>query len=404
MRPKRGFGPRLLEALEGRVVLSSGAASATAGGLASAGDVSSGPAILAAFGQEVQQGLAPTLTVDFGTTAASGPAGTLDLPIAAYSSSLGYGWLSNLNALEIQNGAVTGKNGDFEIDVPPGTYDVTVSPTTSPSISTGSLVAAFAADNTLGGPGAFFENPGLQPVTLRTTVFKSGAGNGLIIAMNGGFALQSVQITPVQVTGAIGLFTPTQPAPAVATGIRVSRSHGHLSVKGTAQSSVLVSESGTITWNEKTAQEESGSVNLPTADTALNWDLQFPQTSQDIDPNTQSRAPVTGVIESISLPGDLGTGGTFMINTPRGRLKLGVKYPANTLTAAGLPFDDLLSSVALRYKIRGGTGAFRDAKGSGIIDVSLTLTDQSVEGTVTNGVLNSSVAEGTFTLIFQPGT
>ncbi len=32
------------------------------------------------------------------------------------------------------------------------------------------------------------------------------------------------------------------------------------------------------------------------------------------------------------------------------------------------------------------------------------MTDQSVEGTVTNGVLSPSLAEGTFTLSFQPGT
>jgi hypothetical protein len=77
-----------------------------------------------------------------------------------------------------------------------------------------------------------------------------------------------------------------------------------------------------------------------------------------------------------------------------------VKGPANT----AVPFDELSSSVTLTYQVRGGTGAFRDAKGSGSVDLNLTLTDQSVEGTVTDGALDPSIAEGTITLSFHPGT
>jgi hypothetical protein len=37
------------------------------------------------------------------------------------------------------------------------------------------------------------------------------------------------------------------------------------------------------------------------------------------------------------------------------------------------------------------------------VDVNLTQADQSVEGTVTKGVLDPSAAEGTLTFTFNPG-
>jgi hypothetical protein len=397
MRRLRAFRPACA-ALEERVVLS--AAAATAAAVAPAGDPSANEAALSAFGQAVKQGTAPTLTVDFGTPSASQPAGTVVMPAGAYSSNLGYGWISHFDPTQILDGAATGAAGDFEIDVPPATYDVTIAPaTSSPSLSTGSQVTAFAADNPLGGPGAFFEDPGPGPVTLRTTVFRSGANDGLNIAMDGGFAIQSVQVTPVPVTGAIGLFTPTQPAPAAGPALHIYRAGGKLAISGTAQSSIQLPESGTMTWNQKLDQPESGSVNVPTADVQDNWNIGFPETTQYGDPNTQSRAPVTGVLEAIAGPTEVGTGGTFFLNTARGRLKLGVKGPANT----ALPYDELSSSMPLTYKIRGGTGAFRNASGSGTLDLDVTATDQSVEGTVTNGTFHPAVAEGTITLTFRPG-
>src|ERR1700728_4594026 len=83
MRRLHTFRPACSE-LEGRVVLSAAAVAA------SANDPTADQAGLAAFGQEVQQGQTPTMTVDFGTPAASTPAGTVVMPAAAYSSSLGY--------------------------------------------------------------------------------------------------------------------------------------------------------------------------------------------------------------------------------------------------------------------------------------------------------------------------
>lgn len=126
---------------------------------ASAGDSASNQAALSAFAQQVQQGLAPTLTVEFGTPAASGPAGTVVMPDVAYSSGLGYGWLSDPGRIHFHNGAVIGRSGDFEVDIPAGTYDVTVTPAASPDLSAGSQVAAYAAGNTLGGPGGSSRTP-----------------------------------------------------------------------------------------------------------------------------------------------------------------------------------------------------------------------------------------------------
>ncbi len=142
------------------------------------------------------------------------------------------------------------------------------------------------------------------------------------------------------------------------------------------------------------------SVSTPTADLQQNWGIQFPQTALDTNPNTQSRAPVTGILQAIAGPTETGTGGVFMLNTPRGRLKLGIKGPANT----AVPYDELSSSMPLTYTINGGTGEYRGAKGSGTVDLTLTLTDQSVEGTVTADVLDPSLAIGTITLTFHPGT
>ena len=148
--------------LEERVVLSgSGAASAA---VASAGAPASNLAALAAFGEQARQGLTPTLTVRFGEATAS--AGTLVLPDASYSAGLGYGWLSNPGKITIRDGVATGRSGDFELDVPPGTYDVTVTPAASRDRGLDSQVTAFAAGDTLGGPGAFFSEPP-HAMTLR---------------------------------------------------------------------------------------------------------------------------------------------------------------------------------------------------------------------------------------------
>jgi hypothetical protein len=389
MRRLRTFRPSCA-GLEERLVLSATAVAA------SAGDPTANQSALSAFGQEVQQGLTPTLTVDFGTPAAAAPAGTVVMPAAAYSSSLGYGWLSDPGNLRIHDGTTTGRSGDFEIDVPPGTYDVTVTPAASPHLSTGSQVTAFAAGDTLGDPGAFFADPGpTHAVTLRTTVLQGGAGNGLTIAMNGGFAVRSVQITPVQGAGAVGLFTPAQPAPAPGAGLVVTATGGHLSISGTARSSVLLPEGGTITFDPANGASQIQSANSP-----RNWALDFSPAAQAADPAAPSTPTVTGIINAISNVSIKNTGGTLTIHTPQGNLELSVHGPANT----AVPFDELSSPIALTYKVRSGTGAFRGARGSGAVDVNLTLADQSVEGAITKGALDPSVAEGTLTFTFNPGT
>ena len=385
-----GFG------LEHRVVLSSSATATAA--VATAADVAANQVALSAFGEDVQQGSQSTLTIDFGTQAASGPnsAATVVLPAVAYSASLGFGWLSNAGKVEIQNGVASGRSGDFEVDVPPGTYDVTITPAASANISSGSEVTAFARGNTLGGPEAFFSDPGpAHPVTLQTQVFPTGAGNGLTVAMNGGFALASVQITPVHVDGAVGPFTPTQPAPPAGAALDLSGAHGHVSISGTAQSSVLVPESGTITWDPKNGAAEGQSAN-----TLENWALEFPQSVQGRALNDASAATVTGTIATTSNASVKNTAGMITIKTPKGHLKLTVSGPAGT----AVPFSQLSSPVPLTYHIDGGTGAFRGAKGSGTVDVNMTLTGQSVEGVVTKGVLDPSLAEGMVTFRIHTGT
>jgi hypothetical protein len=389
MRRLHTFRPACSE-LEGRVVLSAATVAA------SANDPTANQAALAAFGQEVQQGQTPTMTVDFGTPAASDPAGTVVMPAAAYSSSLGYGWLSDPGNVRIHDGTATGRSGDFEIDVPPGTYDVTVAPAASPDLSAGSQVTAFAAGDTLGGPGAFFADPGpAHPVTLRTTVLQGGAGNGLAIAMNGGFAVRSVQITPVQGAGAVGLFTPTQPAPAPGAGLVVTATGGHLSIGGTAQAAVLLPESGSITFDP-----ENGAPQIQSANSPHNWALDFTKAAQAGIPNAPSTTTVGGIINAVSNVSIRNTEGTLTIHTPQGDVELGVHGPADT----AVPLDELSSPIALTYKVRSGTGAFRDTRGSGVVDVNLTLANQSVEGTVSGGTLDPSVAEGTLTFTFNPGT
>jgi hypothetical protein len=224
---------------------------------------------------------------------------------------------------------------------------------------------------------------------------QGGAGNGLTVAMNGGFAVRSVQITPVQGSGAVGLFTPAQPAPAPAAGLSVSQAGGNLTIVGTAQAPVLLPESGAITFDPTTGAPLSPSRNNP-----HNWGLVFTKAAQSGIPNAPSDPPVGGVLSATSNRSIKNTGGLLDINTPQGQVELGVHGPADT----ALPFDDLLSPVALTYKVHGGTEAFQGVKGSGTVDVELTPTGQSTEGTVTHGVLTPSDAEGTLTFTFNPGT
>jgi len=82
-------------------VVPSGASSAAAA-VASAGNSAASQAAVSAFAEEVPQGLAPTLTGDFGIPATSEPGRTVVMPDAACSSSLGYGWLSSPGKLQIQ--------------------------------------------------------------------------------------------------------------------------------------------------------------------------------------------------------------------------------------------------------------------------------------------------------------
>ena len=97
-------------------------------------------------------------------------------------------------------------------------------------------------------------------------MFQSGAGNGLSIALDGGFAVESVQITAVQAGEVVGPFTPTGAAPSATGAVDVSGGRGHLSISGVAQSSVLVPEGGTITWDAK-----NGAAEMPSTNTLDNW-------------------------------------------------------------------------------------------------------------------------------------
>ena len=139
----------------------------------------------------------------------------------------------------------------------------------------------------------------------------------------------------------------------------------------------------------------------PSRNNPHNWGLVFTKAAQSTIPNASSDPPVGGVLSAISNVSIKNTGGLLDINTPQGQVDLGVHGPADT----ALPFDDLLSSpVALTYKVHSGTGIFQGVKGSGTVDVTLTPTGQSTEGTVAGGALTPSDTEGTLTFTFNPGT
>lgn len=387
MRRLRAFRPACA-VLEGRIVLSGSAAA-----VASAGGPGGNVAALAAFAQQVRQGQAPTLTVDFGTPSDASPAGTIVMPAASYSPGLGYGWISDPGEVKVRGGVATGRSGDFEIDVPPGTYDVTVTPQAARDHDLNSLVTAFAAGDATGGPGAFFSDPP-HAVTVRTTVLQSGPGGGLTVALDGGFAVRSVRVTPVPGSGSVGIFTPAQPAPAPGPGLDVSLAGRRLSIDGTAQAPVLLPEGGTVTFDPATGAPSESSAN-----DLHNWALDFTKAAQAGIPGASSTPTVGGILSAVSNVSIRTTSGTLDINTPQGRAVLVVHGPAGT----AVPFDELASSVALTYSVRGGTGAYRGATGSGTVDVELTPVDQTVAGSVTGGIVTPSAAEGILTFTFNPG-
>ncbi len=135
-----------------------------------------------------------------------------------------------------------------------------------------------------------------------------------------------------------------------------------------------------------------------------NWNLNFPETQRDSyfrGLTSGKNAPaVEGVLESIPpfIPAwGAGMGGGVDLNTPQGQLRLGVENPGQT----GLDWSALETPTSLTYTVHGGTGAYRGATGSGTVAVSFTPTAESIEGIVSNGVLEPTDVAGTVTLNFQ---
>jgi hypothetical protein len=180
---------------------------------------------------------------------------------------------------------------------------------------------------------------------------------------------------------------------------------GRFVLSGSGATAAVVASAGDAASNQAAlsafAEEaQQGPSPTPSRNNPHNWGLVFTKAAQSGIPDAPSDPPVGGVLSAVSKVSIKNTGGLLDINTPQGQVELGVHGPADT----ALPFAELLSPVALTDKVHGGTGAFQGIKGSGTVDVELTPTGQSTEGTVTQGVLTPSDAEGTLTFTFNPGT
>ena len=381
MAHPRRFGPRSLEALEGRVVLSAVASSATV--------AASGRATVAAFANQVREGLAPTLTVDFGSQTTPAQAGTINVGVVPYSAGQGYGWrraaswaIGPLSQLKAGDGAIAGKNGDFEIDLPRGTYDVTINlaAEANPAPSPLTQVEAYSRGNQQ-APEDYVHPTTPQQVTLRPTVTRDAPNDGLQVGLTYGFAIESIQITPDPQLAGSGAYSEIQAAPATSSTMQVTSTNNQVAIAGTAQVAALDIN------------------NIPG-----NWNLNFPETQQNSYfrglTNGKGAPTLQGALDSITafIPAwGSGLGGDVDLNTPQGQLDLGVESPGHT----GLDWSALETPTTLAYAVHGGTGAYRGATGSGTVTMTFTPTAESIEGIVNNGVLEPTDVAGTVTLNFQ---
>ncbi len=347
-------------------------------------------ATVASFANEVRDGLSPTLTVDFGSQTTPTQVGTINVGVVPYSAGRGYGWrgaaswaIGRLSQLKATDGAITGKNSDFEIDLPKGTYDVTLNLAAEANPAPLTEIQVYSQGNQQ-APLDYVHPTTPQQVTLRATVTRDAPNHGLQVGLNYGFAIQSIQITPDPQLVGSGAYSETQAAPATSSSIQVSSSNNQVAITGTAQVAALDIN------------------NIPG-----NWNLNFPETQRDSYfrglTNGKGAPAVEGALESVPafIPAwGAGMGGNVDLNTPQGQLHLGVDNPGHT----GLDWSALESPTTLTYTVQGGTKAYRGATGSGTVAVSFTPTAESVEGIVNNGVLEPTDVAGTFTLTFDPST
>jgi hypothetical protein len=380
MNRRRGFGPRSLEALEGRVVLSAVTNSAAV--------AASGRATVAAFASQVRDGLTPTLTVNFGSQTTPAPAGTINVGVVPYSAGQGYGWqrasswaVGPLSQLHATDGMITGKNSDFEIDLPKGTYDVTINLASQANPSSPlTQLEAYSRGNQQ-APDDYVHPTTPPTVTLRATMTRDAPNDGLQVGLTYGFAIRSIQITPDPQLAGSGPYSEVQAAPANSSSIQVSPSNNQVAIAGTAQV-------GALDIN-----------NIPG-----NWNLNFPETQRDSyfrGLSSGKNAPdVEGALESVPafIPAwGAGMGGSVDLNTPQGQLRLSVQNPDHT----GLDWSALETPTILSYTVQGGTGAYRKATGSGTVTMTFTPTAESIEGIVNNGELEPTDVAGTVSLNFQ---
>ena len=204
-----------LEIMEDRLVLSQVTVGATPTPTAivasnsttaatSASTAITSPTPLSTFQQNVLQGVTSPLLIEYGPSGSVVPQGVVAASSQGYSSAQGYGWVgtvdtsgnvTGLTAASTSAGAsVSGTSGQFRVDLPNGTYNVSL--LFGNAATKGTLTIALNSNGQLGGSlSSGVTNSSLQLWTGQVNVIDGEMTN----VLSGPFSLTSIQIAPVSI-------------------------------------------------------------------------------------------------------------------------------------------------------------------------------------------------------------
>lgn len=399
------FRPSVM-ALEGRLVLSAAS---------SAGATN---AILSAFQADVLRGVDSTLVFDFGPGSSPVAPGAIGVGTALFSAKVGFGWSGGrtqvrgiravdrhtVDPLTRDFVETTGRRSTtspgFGVEVPDGLYDVTFV-LGDPARARGPVsVEAGGGGHPNGGPVANGIATGAgetRRVTLRAIAENGQLDLGLVFPRGSGGALDAVEIRPVLHGAPVLRIAPTLP-PGSGRGVKPASLPAPVPVVldgGTP-------DDPTIHLSGVAVSPAHIVVGDPPDDS---WILGIHEPPGD-DPNQIVPTPIGP--GSLSLDGIIYSGppqpgqthwGSLTLADARGQVTLDLETPGSVSTDPA----DAPVPTRLDYTVRSGTGVYRAAKGSGTVELALSMTSHGPQGVVQDGKLSPTNWYGTAALTFPSG-